>query len=358
VTVERVGVIGTGLIGTSIGLALARRGQQVLLLDKEPGRADTAAALGAGIAASWPALEECDHVVVAVPPSVTPLVTKRVLRLNLVATVSDVASVKSDVLREVETGAPGLAARFCGGHPIAGRERGGPGAAQPELFDGAVWVVCPHTATTAAAVEDTAELARRCGARTAVVDPATHDRVLAAVSHAPQLVASALAARLAEAGPEAPRLAGQGFRDTTRLADSDPVLWARIAAGNAGPVAAELRAVAAALLAVAEDLARGDADAVERLVGAGRDARALLPGKAAAPRPAWSRIGVVLADRPGELARLFAVAGGVGVNVEDVAIEHAPDHPVGYVDLDVRPEHADRLLTALAAAGWSAHRSG
>jgi prephenate dehydrogenase len=191
-----------------------------------------------------------------------------------------------------------------------------------------------------------------------VLDATTHDAVLAGVSHAPQVVASALAARLATLGAEAPGLAGQGFRDTTRLADSDPDLWASIAGGNAGPLAAELRAVAGSLAAVAEALDGGDAEGVRRLVAAGRSARALLPGKAATARRNWARVGVVLADRPGELARLFAVAGGAEVNVEDLSIEHAPDHPVGYVDLDVAPEAADRLLAALGAAGLAAHRSG
>jgi prephenate dehydrogenase len=247
--------------------------------------------------------------------------------------------------------------RYCGAHPIAGRERGGPGAAQPELFDGATWVVCPVERTADRAVEATRALAERCGARTVVVDPATHDRVLAAVSHAPQLVASALAGRLVEAGPHGASLAGQGFRDTTRLADSDPSLWASIAGSNALPVAAELRALAAALSEVAEGLEAGDPSRVADVVAAGQAARATLPGKAASPRPRWSRVGVVLEDRPGELARLLAAAGDAGVNVEDLAIEHAPDHPVGYVDLDVRPEEADHLLAALRTAGWAAHRN-
>jgi prephenate dehydrogenase len=358
VTVDRVGIVGTGLIGTSVGLALARAGQRALLVDTEPDRARTAAALGAGVAATWAELAACDHVVVAVPPTATAVVAERVLRLDDDLTVSDVSSVKANVLQDIETLETELSSRFCGGHPIAGRERGGPGAAQPELFDGAVWVVSPLAGTSDRAREDVAELARRCGARPTVVDATTHDAVLAAISHAPQLVASALAARLPAAGPEAPALAGAGFRDTTRLADSDPALWTAIATANAGPLTAELHAIAAALHGVAAALAAGDGAAVTDLVAAGRAARALLPGKATAARPVWTKVGVVLADRPGELARLLTAAGDAGVNVEDLAIEHAPDHPVGYVDLLVRPEAADPLLAALRAAGWAAHRSG
>ena len=355
-TPPRTGVVGAGLIGTSIGLALARRGERVLLYDVDEAKARTAAALGAGDAVPFAALGECDHVVVAVPPHLTAPVVRDLLRLNEHLSVSDVASAQSNVRHEVETLAREASSRYCGGHPIAGRERGGPGAAQPELFDGAMWVICP-AADTPAAVADTArDLARRCGARTVVVDPETHDRVLAAVSHAPQVVASALAARLAAAGPHGPELAGQGFRDTTRLADSDPGLWASIAGSNAAPLAAELRALATVLGDVAAGLEAGDASGVGEVVSGGREARALLPGKARAPRPRWSRVGVVLEDRPGELARLLTAAGDAGVNVEDLAIEHAPDHPVGYVDLDVRPEQADELLAALRGAGWAAHR--
>lgn len=354
---DRIGVVGAGLIGTSIGLALSRLGDEVLLTDVDPARAATAAALGAGRDVVIESLGECDHVIVAVPPPTAPAAIERVLRLNDNLTVSDVSSVKSNLVREIETLNPRLSSRFCGGHPIAGRERRGPGAAQPELFEGATWVICPMPVTTDAARDAVVRLAERCGARTLVVDADTHDRVLAAVSHAPQLVASALAARLAAAGAGAPALAGQGFRDTTRLADSDPELWAGIAVGNATHVAAELRALAGALADVADGLASGDAGGVADLVARGRRARALLPGKAAAPRPAWARVGVVLEDRPGELARLFAAAGSAGVNIEDVAIEHAPDHPVGYVDLDVRPGAAPLLLDALRAAGWPAHRS-
>lgn len=357
-SLDRVGIVGAGLVGTSIGLALARRGERALLVDVDPARAKTAAALGAGEAGEWEALGSCGHVVVAAPPAQTPVVIDRVLRLALKATVSDVCSTKTHVLAEVETLNAEMSSRFCGGHPIAGRERGGPGAAQPELFDGAAWVICPLPGSTEEARADAEELAHRCGARTAVVDAATHDAVLAAVSHAPQVVASALAARLTAVGPHAPALAGQGFRDTTRLADSDPGLWAAIAAGNAGPLAAELRALAGVLTGVAGSLEHGDARPVADLVTAGRAGRAALPGKAAAPRPSWSRVGVVLPDRPGELGRLLAAAAEAGVNVEDLSIEHAPDHPVGYVDLDVRPESTDQLLAALAAAGWAAHRSG
>jgi len=358
VSVERVGVVGAGLIGTSVGLALARHNLPVLLLDVDGARARAAQALGAGTAVGELAdLAGCDHVLVAVPPTGTAAVLHQLHGLGLQATVSDVSSVKARSLAQVETFSPAFS-NFCGGHPIAGRERGGPGAAQPELFDHAVWAVTPHTFTSVQAQADVVELAIRCGARPVVVPPDLHDRVLAVVSHAPQVLASVLAGLLAGAGELAPVLAGPGFRDTTRLADSDPDLWADIAAENADNLAAVLTVLATGLQTIADRLAVADPAPVREAIAAGRAARRLLPGKPNAPRRVpWARVGVVLADRPGELARLLSAAAGAAINVEDIAIEHAADHPVGFVDLEVHEDDAARLVALLTDVGWAAHRT-
>lgn len=355
---QLVGIVGTGLIGTSIGLALTAAGEPApALVDEHPDRAIAAAAMGAGRAATWADLEACSHVVVAVPPSLTAEVVRRVLSLALTTTVSDVASVKSNVLRDIETWDCDTS-RYCPAHPIAGRERNGPGSAQAELFDHAVWALCPHPFTSAEAVAAVERLAQLCGARPVTVSPEAHDAALAVVSHAPQLLASALAASLPAAGELAAALAGTGFRDTTRLADSDPDLWADIAAANAARLEPVLTTLADRLVQVASSLREGSSEAVRDLLSAGRDARLLLPGKAnTSRRPDWARVGVVLADRPGELARLLGAAGAAGVNVEDLAIEHAVDHPVGFVDLEVRDDQVEPLIVALSGAGWAAHRT-
>lgn len=354
---RRLGVVGSGLIGTSVGLAARAAGIAVLLVDQAPGRAAAAAALGAGEAAELDDLTTCEHVIVAVPPATTPVVVQAVLRRTVTSTVSDACSVKASVLQEVETLCSDVS-RFCGGHPIAGRERGGPGAAQPQLFEGAVWAVTPLAATGGAATAAVVELASRCGARPVLMSPDDHDAVLAAVSHAPQLLASALAAELVHAGPLSATLAGSGFRDATRLADSDPDLWTQIALANRLALAPAMASLADRLRVLVGALDAGDALAIRSLLDAGREGRGLLPGKANAARPVWARVGVVLADRPGELARLLAAAGAADVNVEDLAIEHAPDHPVGYVDLMVDPESAERLIDVLTQQGWAAHPTG
>jgi prephenate dehydrogenase len=334
-------------------MALRRAGQDVLLLDRHAEHARTAAALGAGRAGDWADLAGCDHVVLAVPPTSVGAVLRAVQQLTLDATISDVASTKANVLVEVEAHALD-ATRFCGGHPIAGRERGGPTAAVPELFDESVWVVTPSEQTDDLATADVVELARRCGARPLEMTATAHDSALAVVSHAAQVVASTLAAQLDAADQAARVLAGSGFRDTTRLADSDAGLWADIAVANRTALAEALRRIRDDLDRVQGGLRAGDVTALTEVMARGRAARASLPGKAGRAAPTWSRVGVVLQDQPGELARLFGVAGRVGVNIEDVAIDHAVDHPVGLVALDVRPEDAERLTEAVGAAGWHA----
>ena len=351
-TVRQVGVVGTGLIGTSIGMALSRTSlPPVMLVDLSPGRAETAAALGAGVAVIEAELASCDHIVLAAPPSHIAGLLLRLQRLNLHATFSDVASIKSSVLREAEILGCDVT-RFCPAHPIAGRERGGPTAAVPELFDDAVWVSTPAPTTSPEASADVRWLAQECGARAVEMSALEHDQALAVVSHLPQFVATLLATQLPDAGLAGPTLAGRGFRDTTRLADSQASLWVQIALGNAAALADAVTRHADAARALAEALKAGDSSEIGRLLRAGSDARAALPTKTSPVGVSWATLGVVLQDRPGELARLFAVAGDSGVNIEDVTIDHANAHPVGMVALSVAYDSVDTLAGAVRVAGW------
>lgn len=349
---QRVGIVGAGLIGTSIGMALGRReGAVAFVVDTDPERAATAAALGGGRAAGPDELRSCDHIVLAVPPASIAASLLQYQRLNLNATFSDVASIKASVIAEAESLGCDLT-RFCAAHPIAGRERGGPTAAVPELFDDAIWVSTPTTHTSVQARADVRWLAQECGGRAVEMSAVEHDRALAVVSHLPQIVASVLAGQLPEAGEAGPTLAGRGFRDTTRLADSDPGLWVQIADGNRLALAAALTSHAARVQLVISALESGDLSSLERVLRYGFDARKALPTKSLQTAVSWARLGVVLLDQPGELARLFSVAGDAAVNIEDVAIDHAADHPVGLVLLDVARESAAVLAAAVRGAGW------
>jgi prephenate dehydrogenase len=352
-------VVGTGLIGTSIALALRERGTEVWLTDADPAAARLAAELGAGkvlAPGSIPA-ERADVAVLAVPPAAVASALAGAQQQRLAACYTDVASVKELPLRAARAAGCDLAA-FVPGHPMSGRERSGPAAARADLFAGQPWVICPAPESSDACVAAVTDLARGCGAQPVLMSPAEHDRWVALVSHVPHLVASAMAAQCADAPPGALALAGPGLRDVTRIAAGDAGLWTEILAANASRaheiISGVIRQLGTAADALAA-LAAGDDDGAKQLTAileTGREGVAKIPGKRGGPAPSYTIVQVVIADSPGELARLFAAAGAAGVNIEDVRIEHSPGLPVGVAELSVRPDAAQALAAALTAAGW------
>jgi prephenate dehydrogenase len=348
-------VVGAGLIGTSIGLAARRAGYAVALTDQDRSRSRVAEAMGAGQAVDDlggdPAL-----VVVAVPPAAVGTTALRALEAVPQAVVTHVGSVQAAPAREIETRAGSRGSRFVGSHPIAGREVSGPAAASADLFADRPWAICPTSSSSSQAVEAVTALARACGASPVQLAPEEHDRLLARLSHAPQIVASALAATLAAMTSEQAGLAGPGLRDTTRLADSDPQMWGEIAGANAAALAEAVRAVAAPLVELADRLAGADAAqaqaAVQELVERGRSGRALLPGKHGRAAVPLAVVRCVVPDSPGALARLFADTAAEGVNVEDLRVEHAPGQEVGFAELAVAPAARPGLVEGLRRRGW------
>jgi prephenate dehydrogenase len=382
-------VIGTGLIGTSVALALRERGVTVWLSDRDPASARLAADIGAGTvlpepvpdpaqgpqegtprrlaAGDGPARAEplAELAVLAVPPAAVAPALAAAQARGLARWYTDVASVKGVPLRRARELGCDLST-FVPGHPLSGRERSGPAAARADLFLGRPWVICPGPQTDLAALAAIEGLVRCCRGEPVLASADEHDRWVALVSHAPHVVAAAMAARLAQAPDGALGLAGQGLRDVTRIAEGDTGLWAQILSANATPVAQVLGAVAADLAAVAEALAEAgaiQADATDPsmkvlagLLDQGCAGVARIPGKRGAPARDDAVVQVVIRDQPGELARLFQVAGQAGVNIEDIGIEHSPGLPVGVAELTVRPDSAARLTDALAAAGWPVRR--
>jgi prephenate dehydrogenase len=365
-------VVGTGLIGTSAALALRAHGVNVYLADSDPAASALAQELGAGLSQKPP--EEPDLVVLATPPAVIGTVLMAYQGLYLQATFTDLASVKSDPQREIERLACDTS-RFVGGHPLAGRERSGAGAARGDLFEGRPWVLTPSSETSALAMSRARALAELCGAQVVTMTPNRHDEAVALVSHVPQVMASLTAARLAGADDDLVALSGQGVRDVTRIAASDPALWTEILSANAASVLAVLDGVAADLEAVRSDLAaqlgsggtprldsrridrsgsRHDA-AVTELLERGNAGQGRIPGKHGAPPAQYVMVPVVVADSPGELARLLVECGEAKINVEDVSIEHSLGQPVGLVEIAVRPPAAQLLADALRERGWSVH---
>jgi prephenate dehydrogenase len=356
----RVLIAGAGLIGTSVALALRAKGAEVWLSDADEATAKLAADLGAGIVV--PDLRDAkgiaDVAVLAVPPAVVGEMLGHAQDCAVAEWYTDVASVKAlPVAQARELGCD--LETYVPSHPLAGRERHGPAAAQADLFLGRTWALCPLPETSADAVAAVTALAVACGAVPVTTDPETHDRWVALVSHAPHLVAVAMAARLAPSSvpADALGLAGQGLRDVTRIAAGDSALWTQILTANAGPVAEVVAAVAEDLAAAARELAGESTKTdVAGLLDRGRAGVSRIPGKHGGQPRNFRLVQVVIADRPGELARLFNAAGAAGVNIEDIRLEHSPGLPVGVAELSIRPDHAGALLDAMEAGGWPVRR--
>jgi prephenate dehydrogenase len=357
-----VRVVGTGLLGTSVGLSLATRGVDVVLHDASRTALALARDLGAGRVAGRvdPPVR---LVVVAVPPDITADVVLAELAAHPEAVVTDVASVKQYVLDELRAAGADLS-RYVGSHPMAGRELSGPAAAVPDLFVGRPWVIAEPAGASPDAVLVVRTLATDLGAVPVVMDAAAHDAAVALVSHVPQVAASLVASRLVHAPEAALALAGQGVRDVTRIAAGEPRLWTSILAANAGPVRdvlvdlrADLDTVIEALdhadrATGPEDVAAGALAAVARTIAHGNDGVARIPGKHGGAHREYRVVTVLVPDAPGELARLLADVGDAGVNLEDLRMEHSPRHPMGMAAISVVPDRAEHLENELAARGW------
>ncbi|MEU3840036.1 prephenate dehydrogenase [Streptomyces sp. NPDC028635] len=353
-------VIGTGLIGTSAALALAQRGVTVHLVDHDPEQARTAAALGAGT--DEPPAGPVDLAIVAAPPAHVATVLADAMSRGVARGYIDVASVKGGPRRELEALGLDLAS-YLGTHPMSGREKSGPLAASGDLFEGRPWVLTPTRDTDTEVLNLALELVSHCRAVPVVMDADAHDRAVALVSHMPHLVSSMVAARLENAEEAAVRLCGQGIRDVTRIAASDPRMWIDILSANPGPVADLLSDVATdldetvralrALQSSDDDKRRDGTAGIEDVLRRGNAGQVRVPGKHGSAPRVYETVAVLIDDQPGQLARIFADAGRAGVNIEDVRIEHATGQQAGLVQLMVEPKAVPVLAAALRERGWA-----
>jgi prephenate dehydrogenase len=348
-------VIGTGLLGTSIGLGLRGRGVAVYLSDPSPTNQAVAVDIGAGLPLTAMGDESPELVVVASPPDVTADVVERALADYPYATVVDIASVKAAILNDLRTRSADLS-RYVGTHPMAGREKSGPVAARGELFTSMPWVVCPTEESSAGAVQAARALATDLGAVVSQFTAEEHDGAVALVSHLPQVMSSLLATRLQDTPLHALSLAGNGLRDTTRIAASDPTLWVQILGANAGKVVQILYGVRDdlnRLIGTLEDPAAAGARLdLAQLMSEGNAGQARIPGKHGGPPQAYSWLTVLVDDRPGQIARLLTEIGEIGVNLEDLRLDHSSGQNVGMVEISVLPSAHDLLVEALSDRGW------
>jgi len=348
-----VRIVGAGLLGTSIGLALTKQGIDVAISSKSTKSVDLAVGYGAGRA-----VREDDSpklIVVCVPPQLTPQIVAEELIAFPEAIVTDVASVKAGILAELERlSAP--VERYVGSHPMAGRERGGAIAGRADLFVGRPWVITPNVKSDDSGIKLVAALAEALESSVVTVSPKDHDRAVALVSHVPQLVSSLLAARLVDAKNDDVALAGQGLRDTTRIAASDPDLWVQILSANSAEVLQVLRSLSADLATVIGALDNLDSEkAIAQLrhaLEAGNIGVEKIPGKHGTKHSTYAQIIVMIDDKPGELARLLTEVGEIGINLEELKLEHSPSAQIGLVELYVLPSAEAALIADLQKRGW------
>ena len=348
---SRVKIVGSGLIGTSIGLALAAKGVSVHMSDRDV-KAEALAQDLIGIPPAGSDIDvSYDLVILAVPISAFTTALKDENLSDVNSVFIDVTSLKSKVKVEVSAFSE-LSGRFIGTHPMAGREVGGAQSARADLFEGRVWAVDPEGATLKA-LELLSELIALTGAVRIDISSQAHDSAVALISHLPQLVSSLLAKQLKGADPQWLELAGAGLRDTTRIAASDPVLWREIISANSA-------ALKPLLINLKDDLDRliagiDDEEAIESLIRDGQRGRRGIPGKHGGSSRDYTYLPIVIDDKPGQLAALFEECASAGVNVEDLAIEHSPGQLTGLITLSLSADDAKSLSLHLQKVGWKVH---
>ena len=343
----KVRIVGAGLIGTSIGLGLVQRGIAVEMVDSDPKAQALATDLTGGTKVGDPEL-----VVFAMPTSNLGVVIEEQMSINPSSTFMDVGSVKTEVVLKVKT-FPGLTTRFLPTHPMAGREIGGAASARADLFQGRTWILTPEPECSARSKELVVELIESLGATPIELSALDHDLAVAKISHLPQIAASLLAKQLVGTPSQWMELAGQGLRDTTRIAGSDEKLWKEIIHSNRGQISQLLINLQNDLAQLISDLE--DPAKIERAISDGRAGKSLIPGKHGGVAREYSYLPIVIDDKPGQLAAIFNECSAMEVNVEDLNIEHSPGQLSALITLSLSAFDAEKLSAHLSSIGWNVH---
>jgi prephenate dehydrogenase len=353
--VERLAVVGTGLVGTSVALAAGRGGTRSRGFDADSGVLKGAVARGAVEPASSlaQAVADAELVVVAVPVGAAPAVVQEVLdAVGGDVVVTDVASTKRPLASLADP-------RFVPGHPVAGGATGGPARAAADLFDAATWFLTPTDTSAAESVALVERFVASLGARTVRTDAEAHDRLLALTSHLPHALANLLMLRVAEAAAEddAPlAFAGASLREMTRLAGANAAVWSDIFLGNADEIATALGGLRASLDELQHSLQEGDRDRIEATIATAAAARERLESFAYRTAPAeLNRIRIRIPDQPGVLARITQILGAAQINLEDFEMRHvSPEYGGVLVILVAGSDNAARARELLRREGFAA----
>lgn len=353
-------IIGTGLLGASIGLGLRSAGIDVLLDDPSPSALAVAEDIGAGYGLT-------DHdqpgtVIVAAPPDVTGEEVIKALQRWPEAVALDIASVKTAIADEIQAAVTAGrirsadTQRYIGTHPMAGRERSGPVAARGELFTAAPWVLCTGDTTPQDVIDVASDVARLLGATIYHMSAEEHDSAVAQISHLPQIAASLLASRLQDTSAQALQLAGNGLRDTTRIAASDGSLWVQILTANAERILPELYGMKEDLDRLIKTLNQpfesGSRLDVAQLMYEGNQGQGRIPGKHGGPAEAFALVTVLVDDTPGSIVAALQAVAEAGVNVEDLRMDHSSGYQVGMLEIAVVPGRKQHLVDSLTDLGW------
>jgi prephenate dehydrogenase len=358
----RAAILGTGLIGGSVGLGLAAARPDLTVVGYDPDARSVSAALDRRAVTERAATpEEAVHdaqLVVLAPPvdQIAALCRRLRERVARAAVVTDVGSAKTNV---VAAGEEAFGDRFVGGHPMAGSERHGIEAADAGLFEDAWWILTPTQSTAAAAYAAVSDLAQRLRARPVAVEPRLHDALVARVSHVPQLTASALMDAAWSFGDRQALLglAAGGFRDVTRIAASSPEMWVAILRSNRAAVLEALGNLRQRLDHLGSLVAEERWTDVEMFLERARSARVGLFSRAEyAGEPV--ALSILVPDRPGVLAEVTTAAGELGANIEDLRIVHSTEGGRGRLELVVAGhESAELLVGVLLERGYRAERA-
>ena len=342
---RRANVIGLGLIGGSVALALTSRGWTVGGDDADPGRVEAAVRMGAITAGGLDPGAAITFV--ATPASAVPDLVKQALAATR-GVVTDVASVKGPVTAAVTD------ERFCGGHPMAGSELDGLDGADATMFEGAVWVLTPTPATADRTFATVARAVSDLGAEVVALPPDRHDALVAVVSHVPHLAAAALmtvADQRAEEHAALLRLAAGGFRDMTRIAAGQPALWIDICAENRPAIVDALDALVDRLGRLRRAVAEDEREALLGELTRAREARVNLPGRVARSAD-MAEVRTTIPDRPGAAAEVFTLAAELGVNVTDFEVYHSAEGERGVLILLIDAAQGELFRGGLIARGF------
>jgi prephenate dehydrogenase len=333
-------VVGCGLIGGSVGLALRQRGWHVTGADEVAERAERALELGAVDAIGTDPAAEITFI--ATPVGRVADAARAALAAGP-GLVTDVGSVKAAIVAELDD------PRFVGGHPMAGSEQEGVDGSRGDLFEGAVWVLTPGASTDDDAYAAVHAVVSSLGADVVSLEPAQHDRTVAVVSHVPHLTAATLM-RLADERAESHgtflRLAAGGFRDMTRIAGGSPDIWPDICGDNREAILDVLDVLIADLQQMRSVVDADDRDGLLDRLNQAQKARVSLPVRGGPEMP-MVEVRIPVPDRPGAIAGIMTLAAELGVNVSDLEVAHSSEGG-GVLILVVEAEAAPALRDALA----------